>query len=529
MIEVPSAGEGEEPALLRSLEREPENSDLLFRLGALRIRGSDPAGAREALLHAHVLQPESVPIRIHAARALALCKDDRAAQLIVDWRDWLPLPDPQQYLLADVMQLTDWGAESVGVLEDLLQRSPQHAGAKLLLAALYERTNRLMDASSIVSDLLAHDSGDADVQKEALHQHAVLLMRAGESAQARKILEDAGPRFPDDVGYYYGLGNLADRLQDPPAVMRYLAVAHAIQARELERVAPQRLAAGAPILPAAAASLDAAGYARWPALHAPDPRQSPIFVVGFPRSGTTLVEQMLDAHPALQSMDERPLFNTLSDQLADFGVSVPQDLHKLTQTDCDELRKGYLLMASAKIERDWRAQLVDKNPLNMLWLPLLQRMFPHARIVFVLRHPCDALISNYMQNYRTAVMVAMSISLERLAQAYVVAIRHWQHHAALLKPSVLTVRYENLVRDPKTEAARLADFLDLADSEPLMRVRQHARDKAFIGTPSYAEVVEPIHRQRIGRWQPYRRWLQNALPVVAPVCEELGYALDSPA
>lgn len=520
-------GPDAESGLLRLLECEPDNVELLFNLGRLRLERGDPVGAREALLHAHVLVPKSAAVRICAAKALCQCRDDRAAQLIADWRDWLPLPEQQQYVLADVMQLTDWSEESVGVLEDLLARSPQHRWAKLLLAALYERTNRLADAETLIADLLAEEPCDANVRREALHQQATLLMRAGGLSEARAVLESAGARFADDVEYFFALAGLADGLGDQAAAMRVLASAHAIQVRELERVAPQRLRAGAPILPAAASSLDADDFARWPDLHAPDAKQSPVFVVGFPRSGTTLVEQMLDAHPALQSMDERPLFNNLNDQLEEFGVRVPQDLHKLTQADCNELRKGYMVMACAKIERNWQAQLVDKNPMNMLWLPLLYRMFPHARIVRVLRHPCDVLISNYMQNYRSPVTIAMSTSLERLAQAYAIAMRHWQHHFTMLKPSVLVLRYEDLVADPEAQVARLGDYLGLQDPAPMLQFHQHARSKRFIGTPSYTQVLEPIHRQRIGRWLRYRTYLEDVLPILAPVCAELGYSLDS--
>ena len=247
------------------------------------------------------------------------------------------------------------------------------------------------------------------------------------------------------------------------------------------------------------------------------------FLGGFPRSGTTLIEQMLDAHPALQAMDERPHFDVLADQLEDYGVHVPRGLGRLTQADCDELRKGYMLMACARTPRRRDAQLVDKNPLNMLWLPLIQRVFPNARFILMLRNPCDALLSNYMQDYRSVVMMSISLDLERLARAYVEAFEYWFHHAAILQPKVLTVRYEDLVAAPERAAAAMGGFLGLADASPMLNFARHAREKGFIGTPSYTQVIEPINQLGVDRWLHYRRWFGKPLEILAPILARLGY------
>ncbi|HEX5488142.1 MAG TPA: sulfotransferase [Rhodanobacteraceae bacterium] len=520
--------EAQEERLLRRLASQPRDADALLQLGWLRLQRGEFLAARDSLLSAHVLQPRSPIIRIYAARALVECGDYRAQQLIRDWRDWLPLPEQQQYDLADAMQHTDWTAESIDVLEDLLQRSPQFRPARLLLAALYERVNRLEDASALVDRMLAEDLGDEpQVYNELAHQKAHLLARSGEPQAAQRLLEEVGPKSDRDADHFFLLGAIADRVDDADAAMRHLGTAHALQIGLLERAAPQRLQPGEALLPAAAESLDADDLARWPNLVAPDTTNSPILVVGFPRSGTTLLEQMLDAHPALQAMDERPHFYVLASQLEDYGIRVPGDLYKLTQSDCDELRKGYLMMACDKVRRRWGARLVDKNPLNMLWLPLIHRIFPAAQFILALRHPCDVLLSNYLQNYRAPVLMAASRDLEHLARAYVEAFSHWFHHVAILKPAVLTVRYENLVGDQVRTAASIGSFLGLENTDAMLQADRHARGKGFIGTPSYTQVIEPVHRRAIGRWQRYRPWFTEALPILAPVLERLGYSTET--
>lgn len=517
-------------AYRRALEIKPDNAAQWFNLGSLQLQEGDALGARESLLKAHALQPEQPLFRIVAARALCECRDYRAPDLIAPWQQWLPLPEDLQYDLADVMQLTDWTRESIDVLEDLTARSPQHTRAWLLLAALYERTNRLEEATSLV-DRLAKDTigSDEATRREVASQRANLLLRRGAIAEARELLEQIGPRQASDPTHYFQLGRACDRLGDRDAAMQAFAVAHGMQVEQLRRSAPQRFVPGTTLLPAAEFTVSREEFARWPDLRAPSVAETPVFVVGFPRSGTTLVEQMLDAHPDLQAMDERPFFYMLSEQLADQGFRVPQDLGKLGQRDCDELRRGYLMLGCSKIQRQWGTRLVDKNPLNMLWLPMIHRMFPLARFVFVQRHPCDALLSCYMQEFRSAVLAVMSATLEQAARGYVMAFQHWAHHVEVFRPSILTVRYEDLVAAPEIETRRIGEFLELADAAPLMDFDVHAREKDFIGTPSYTQVIEPIHRHQVARWTHYRPYFKSALPILEPLLGQLGYATDSGA
>lgn len=518
-----------EEEVLEQIRANPEDADALLRLGWWRLTQKRYAEALELLLKAHVLQPASAIVRIYAARALAEFGDLRSRQMIRDWADWLPLPDQQQYDLAEMMQRTDWTAEAIGVLEDLLRRSPKVVVARQLLAELYERVNRLDESRALMHVLDAEISQDDSVERRDIaHLQATLLRRAGDAAGARAILERVGPRFEDDGDHEFALAALADRMGDTDAAMRHLTAAHAIRVKHLEQVAPNRLRDDIALIPTAQRSLDAESLAKWPTLISPDAAGSPVFVVGFPRSGTTLLEQMLDSHPALQAMDERPHFDILGLDLEEHGFVLPNDIYKLTQPECDELRKGYLIMACEKVKRQWHKRLVDKNPLNMLELPLIHRLYPQAKFILMLRHPCDVLLSNYMQDYRSFVLASVSRDLAHLARSYVEAFTHWLHHVALLQPSVLTVHYEDLVADQAGTAARIADYLGLEAGESMLNAAQHARQKGFISTPSYRQVIEPVNRRAIGRWEPYRAWFAEVLPVLAPMAERLGYTIDVP-
>jgi Flp pilus assembly protein TadD len=514
-------------AYAASLRLQPDNVDQLVNLGMLQLQQKHYQDAHATLLRAHVLDPKSITVRLAAARALAACRDHRVYQLLRPWREWLPLPDEQQEELAELFQLEGDAHTALLLLQEIVTRSPMRLSAKLMLAAVYERMNNLESARALLNDIEAtRDPADARTRAEVACQHAILVLRSGYASEARRLLEQAGPRWDGDYAYHFSLAEACDKAGDTKAALAAVKQAHALKLDELKLTVPHRFEPEAPILPVVVEKVSVSDYQRWPVLSSPSRAQSPVFIVGFPRSGTTLLEQMLDAHPALQSMDERPFFNILDDQLDDYGFSVPADLHKLDQHLCDELRKGYLSLVCSKITRRWDARLVDKNPLNMSWLPLIHRLFPEAQFILALRHPCDVLVSNYMQNFRAAVLASACTSMERLATAYVAAMEHWLHHVEVFKPDVFISRYEELVADPEGQTRKIASFLGLDDAAPLMQFDQHARNKGFIATPSYSQVIQPVNKKGLNRWLRYRDALEPTFPILKPMLEYWGYSVD---
>jgi Flp pilus assembly protein TadD len=495
--------------------------------GLLLIQKRDFLAAREKMLDAIEKEPELPMARVHAAIACSLCQDfDRAERLLKPWRQWLPLNDDSlQIELSNQLLLLGNGEAAQVVIEELLRRAPYNAAARLRLATLYERMNRVPEAEAIIRSIAADRLPTDEPMRRAIDQAlASVAVRNRDLASAKQILQYAGPRGAADVPYYFNLAEVHDKLGEYDAAMDALRTAHALKVEEMMCIAPEQFEPGAPALPTAVPDVSADDYQNWPVFQAPDARNSPIFIVGFPRSGTTLLEQMLDAHPGLQSMDENPFFNRLADTLRRHDSRILGSLDVLRQYDCDELRKQYLLMVSERIKRRWDARLVDKNPLNMLWLPFIHRLFPNAKYILALRHPCDVILSCYMQNFRSSILVTASASIERLASAYVAAMQCWLHHADVLKPDVLISRYEDIVADPATQTRRLAGFLGLEDPAPMLRFDEHARDKGFIGTPSYSQVIEPVNTKGLNRWLKYRKSFEKALPILEPMLQRWGYS-----
>jgi len=516
-----------EDALKALIRLAPDDPDRLDELGIVQLRLGKPREARDTLLRAFGKAPDSPGIRIHAASVCSACRDSRADHLLEPWREWLPLDDALQFDLAELLTQIGEVASALTLFEELLARNPSHREAQLLCASLYERVNRLDDAEALVQKIAASGAqADEDVRREIAHQRAELASRRHQYALARTILEQAGPRNDKDIAHWFALARSCDKLGDTNAAMRALETGHALQIEEMKIAVPHFFEPDAEILPNAETRIGVDEYRRWPELRAPGASQSPVFVVGFPRSGTTLLEQMLDAHPRLQSMDERPFFNMLAMQLENStGLEIPRDLGRLGQRDCDELRKGYLILACGKVPRCWNARLVDKNPLNMLWLPMIHHMFPQAKFILALRHPCDVILSCYMQNFRAAVLAVAGQSLGHLARAYVAAMENWLYHVGVFGPDVFVSRYEDLVADTPGQARKIAAFLGLDDAESMLRFDVRAKEKGYIKTPSYTQVIEPINRKGVDRWQRYRAYLEPVLPILRPMLEHWHYAV----
>lgn len=519
-----------EQASAAAVRLAPDDVELLEQHGLLQGDLGKTVEARDSLLRAFGKAPDSPSIRIHAALACIACGDSRAENLLRPWREWMPLDDSLESELAEAHAQQGNIPAAVELLEDLAHRRPEQWRLRLRLAGLYERVNRIDEARALLESVAAEDArGDAAPRetREIAHQRARLAMRGCDHVAARTILERAGPLHERDSGFWFSLAQACDKSGDTAAAMIALQRAHALQISGIEAMRPHWFEPGAESPLIRAERVSEADYANWPALRAPDASQSPVFVMGFPRSGTTLLEQMLDAHPRLQSMDERPFFNMLAGQLENStGFEIPRDLGRLDQRDCDELRKGYLTLACSKVPRRWDSRLVDKNPMNLLWLPMIHRLFPAAKYVFAVRHPCDVLLSNYMQNFMATSLGAACASLEVLAKTYVEAMRLWLFHVHVFRPAVFVSRYEELVADPVQHVRRIAEHLGLEDAGAMLGFDRHAREKLFIATPSYTQVIEPISSRSVGRWKRYRAYFEPVLPILQPMLDRWGYATE---
>jgi hypothetical protein len=258
----------------------------------------------------------------------------------------------------------------------------------------------------------------------------------------------------------------------------------------------------------------------WRSEAAPDSRPAPVFLVGFPRSGTTLLDTILMGHPQIEVLEEEPALRKAMTVLDEFeGLPTVTDEHIRAARDVYfETAASVTPLASGKL-------LIDKNPLTMNLLPLVRRLFPEARVILALRHPCDVVLSCFMANFRLNDGMANFLRLESAADLYDASFGYYEHVQQLMPLPAHVVSYENIVADRARELRTLFDFLGLDWHDAVLDHQATALKRGRIKTASYAQVVEPIYTRSAGRWHNYRKQLEPVLPVLQPWIEKFGYSL----
>ncbi|HTQ13117.1 MAG TPA: sulfotransferase [Rhizomicrobium sp.] len=275
-----------------------------------------------------------------------------------------------------------------------------------------------------------------------------------------------------------------------------------------------------------------AGYFRnadeglWRARKGEPPRnpRTHAFLVGFPRSGTTLLEQVLASHPGVEAMEER---DALSEAVTEFIA--PMDgldrLARITADDIGRLRKAYWRVAGEFGHAGDRDVFLDKMPLNSVLLPLVARLFPEAKIVFALRDPRDVLLSCFRRRFGMTAQMFELTSLEGAAAYYDAVMGLAQIYRDKLGLDLSETRHEDLLQDFEAETRRLCAFLGL-DWRLEMRNFAIRAQTSTIDTPSGAQVARGLTREGAGQWRRYAAELAPVLPTLAPWVKRFGYPED---
>jgi tetratricopeptide (TPR) repeat protein len=242
---------------------------------------------------------------------------------------------------------------------------------------------------------------------------------------------------------------------------------------------------------------------------------SPIFIMGFPRSGTTLLDTLLMNDPHFHVLEELPIVGTIEAEARAAGG--------IERADPDQMRRHYFSLLEQVAPNTRKATVVDKFPLHMARVPLLHRMFPDARIIFVQRHPFDVVLSGFMANFQLNLAMRHLTSLGEAAALYDAAMTSFTNAAANLPLLVHRVRYERLVADPDAELRALMSFLDVPWNPDVLNNRASASRRGHIATASYSQVTEPIYNRAVGRWRRYASFYGDAAKLLTPWREALEY------
>lgn len=533
----------------RVVQAFPDDWEAWNNLGNVRRMAADFDGSVAALRRAADLQPNSPPVRLNLAIAIGAAGDvAEAERQLRSLADEHPDQTPPLRELKALLREQGREEEALSLAEEAVERDPSDvslltelAGQQLLLlrydaaetsyrkaiamqpdngfanlglALVYELTNRIDALMDLVDQAAARK---VDTASSSFIQ-ALAHRRAKRFDEGLRALE----QVPDDLEtvrrvhlraqLLEGAGRHDEAFADYSA-MNALAADDRSEPKRRGQAYRDRLRASRGIV-------TSEWVGGWRKESVADERPSPVFLVGFPRSGTTLLDTMLMGHPQIEVLEEEPAVREASLVLKDLA-SLPTAPDELIR----EARDAYFRCASSLTPLKAGNLLIDKNPLTMNQLPLVRRLFPDARIILALRHPCDVVLSCFVTNFRTNEGMASFLSLDTAAELYDLSFSYLEQVQELMQFPMHRVVYENVVADRETELRSLFGFLGLDWHDDVLKHEQTALGRGRIKTASYAQVVEPIYTRSKGRWENFRSHLEPVLPVLKPWIDKFGYPL----
>lgn len=506
----------------QSVSRAPENGQAWQLLGVALQRLERHGDALQALRRAHALAPGNV--RVVEALAESEFHAGYPEDALPLWEQLLSArPDDTGLVLRTAETLNRLGrhADALAILRAATERLPRSGNLWMALAqteedigdrdaarsAYHSALSNQPDWAFPVSGLLGLDRGKAD---DALIAQAQRLLAQKELPDADRALIgyelgkvlDSRSLFADAMACWHQANAARRRMAgsgDAASLDRNAT--HAMQVLTLERIRGR--------------------HARWPG----NPDERPLFIVGMPRSGTTLTEQILAAHPAGHGCGELPDIALITRNLREGpppAKAWPDSIDALADSALEAAAQRYL-RAATRDAPTTALRLVDKAPLNFFHLGLIALLFPHARVVWCRRDPRDIAVSVYGENFALDERLATDLGdIGHYINTQVRLMRYWQSSLPL---PILELPYEQLATQPEVQAQRLIAFAGLP-WDPLC-LEFHRSDRG-VQTPSRWQVKQPVYTRSIGRWRNYEHDLGPLLSVLDDDAYPATWPTDGP-
>jgi tetratricopeptide (TPR) repeat protein len=481
----------------QALRRDPKNHFLLIDLArayGLRYRLDEAETMLDRVLR---LYPRSAKVRSMAAATFAMIQ--RPAKAIEHYRHALELD----------------------------HQHPESAAIHTELARLCEQSRDLDSARESADRAVAL----APNKPEAIYIQALLQIRQRETAigcdQLRSLAEREGVADQIRSDAWYELARVYDRDGDFDA-----AFDAATKAKRLLAPQAQRFQNEAAFLrnrhQTMLAALVPEHFRRWKDAASASPPRSIALLTGHPRSGTTLLEQVLDGHSQLVSADEfmvmgehvfRPLAAVMPGR-----IPTPDSLDAIPTERLVELRRQYWQMTEALLgEPIGSRMLLDKNPSLSYLLPVICRVFPEIKVLFALRDPRDVVVSCFMQRMPVNAISSNYLSLEATVAKYADVMNYWLTIRPMMACEWREVRYEDTVADLPAQARGALEFVGLSWEESVLDFHVRAQRK-LVRSPTAQDVTQPVYSRAVGRWQNYVKYLEPLLGMLEPYLKAFGYS-----
>jgi tetratricopeptide (TPR) repeat protein len=494
----------------RVLHQNPRNVDALRLLALIALSSGHEIEAETLLQQAVQLAPDFVNAWLDLGRLRKEQDRYEAALQCFDRAIELDARHAQaHYQRASTLTAAAFTQEAIAAFERCLAIKPDHVGARLGLGHVLKAVGRYQDAVTAYHDCIRErpEFGEtwwslANLKTYRFDDDAVAQMESRVAAD--------GLTAQSEVNFLFAIAKAHEDRRDYERAWDYYRRGNQRQRKEVSYDPVQTETMNDRIVEVFSRDLlqRLAGHGN------PDP--APIFILGLPRSGSTLLEQILASHSAVEGTSELPYLGRAATSLnrnRSQGLNYPEAVRELPPRHFAALGTQYLEQARMH-RRSGAPHFIDKMPNNFPNIGLLALILPNARIVDARRHPLDACVSCYRQLFAKG--QAFTYDLTEIGEYYLQYQRLMDHWAEVLPGKVLTVQYEDVVHDFEPQVRRLLEFCGLPFEDACLRFHESDRP---VRTPSSEQVRQPIYDRSVGQWRHYEAHLGELLEVLAPLRE----------
>ncbi len=490
------------------LRQSPRNVDAMRLLALIAVKIDHADDAENLLEHAISIAPDFLLAILDLGR---LRKDqDRYGEALecFDSAIALDATNPQaHYLRASTLARASFTREAIDSYRQCLKLRPAHIGALLGLGHVLKAVGEYDEAVASYNECIrnAPDFGEtywslANLKTYRFDDVTVTEMETRASA--------GGENVQSEINFLFALGKAHEDRGEFARAWDFYRRGNQKQRSEVHYDPVQTEVMNDRIIGTYTAeflaSMTGAG----------NPESSPIFILGLPRSGSTLLEQILASHSQVEGTSELPYIGRVATSLnrnrAD-GINYPEAMRELAPENLRALGEEYLTQTRMH-RRTGAARFIDKMPNNFPNVGLIALILPNAKIIDARRHPLDACLSCYRQLFAKG--QNFTYDLTEIGEYYLQYQRMMDHWARVLPGRVLTVQYEEVVSDFEPNVRRLLDFCGLPWQDACLRYYESDRP---VRTPSSEQVRQPIYDRSIGHWRNYEHELDELIAVIEPI------------
>ena len=504
------------------LKIDPNHIKTIFLLGTLSVQTKNFGRAKQMLQKTIQVQPNNVDaynnlgIVFKESEEFQKAKDcfEKVIQILPNHVDALNN-------LGNVFKQLGEPRKAINYYQKAIESEPSYIRAHYNLMEIFEKTNQIIELKNAILNAKTFLKDNPIIK---LYE-GILLNRNEKFAEAEnclKLISFETSEINKEILRVSTLAKCYDRIGDTDKAFNYFKKANLLtQTTKIKNFDKNKYLQEIKIR---SDFFKKSNIKKWPDLKQSDNRLNPIFLIGFPRSGTTLLDTILRSHPLIEVAEEQHMVEQLINSLNQSTDGKLESIKEIENEQVIKIRKTYFKSLESQIQNKNNTKLyIDKLPLNIIYVGEIIRIFPNAKFIVSLRHPCDCVLSCFMQDFELNDAMANFLNLNDAAHLYDVVMNLWSQYTSSFSINYHEVKYEKLIENFEPTIKSILNFLELSWDDAVLNYLITAKKRDRITTPSYAQVIKPIYSYAVGRWKRYRKQTKNIYPILEGWIKKFNY------